>query len=103
MPSWFQPRRQAWRDPASLTPAAAHRSIMPNQIDAFAAALGAIVGPSHVLTGVADTARYTADWRRNFPGVARAVVRPANTFARPFMPNVLIPAAIAASSTSRSE
>ncbi len=65
--------------PASLTPAAAHRSIMPNQIDAFAAALGAIVGPSHVLTGVADTARYTADWRRNFPGVARAVVRPANT------------------------
>ena len=52
---------------------------MPNQIDAFAAALGAIVGPSHVLTHAADTARYTADWRRNFPGAARAVARPADT------------------------
>ena len=54
-------------------------SIMPNQIDALATALRAIVGPGHVLTADADTARYTADWRRNFPGVARAVVRPANT------------------------
>lgn len=52
---------------------------MPNQIDAFAAALGAIVGPSHVLTQAADMARYTADWRRNFPGTARAVARPADT------------------------
>nr|WP_315845805.1 FAD-binding oxidoreductase [uncultured Achromobacter sp.] len=52
---------------------------MPNQIDALATALRAIVGPGHVLTADADTARYTADWRRNFPGVARAVVRPANT------------------------
>ncbi|CAB3654156.1 FAD-binding oxidoreductase [Achromobacter pestifer] len=52
---------------------------MPNQIDAFATALGAIVGPNYVLAGATDTARYTADWRRNFPGAARAVVRPANT------------------------
>lgn len=65
--------------PQGLTPLAAHRSIMPNQIDAIAEALGAIVGPAQVLTGTADTARYTADWRRNFPGAARAVVRPANT------------------------
>ncbi|WP_447920276.1 FAD-binding oxidoreductase [Achromobacter aegrifaciens] len=52
---------------------------MPNQIDAFATALGAIVGPAYVLTQAADTARYVADWRRNFPGAARAVVRPAST------------------------
>lgn len=52
---------------------------MPNQTDAFATALSAIVGPGYVLTGAADTARYAADWRRNFPGAARAVVRPANT------------------------
>lgn len=52
---------------------------MPNQIDAFSTALGAIVGPAYVLTQAADTARYVADWRRNFPGAARAVVRPAST------------------------
>lgn len=52
---------------------------MPNQIDAIATALGAIVGRSYVLTGAADTARYTAEWRGNFPGAARAVVRPAST------------------------
>ncbi|MGV2895522.1 FAD-binding oxidoreductase [Achromobacter sp. AGC78] len=52
---------------------------MPNQSDAFATALGAIVGPAQVLTAAADTARYTSDWRRNFPGAARAVVRPATT------------------------
>lgn len=62
-----------------MTPGHADRSIMPNQIDALATALRAIVGPGHVLTADADTARYTTDWRRNFPGVARAVVRPANT------------------------
>lgn len=52
---------------------------MPNQIDALTTALAAIVGASHVLTGPTDTARYTSDWRRNFPGAARAVVRPAST------------------------
>lgn len=57
----------------------ANRSIMPNHIDAFAAALATIVGPAHVLTVPGDTARYTSDWRRNFPGSARAVVRPAST------------------------
>lgn len=62
-----------------FAPGLAIHRIMPNQIDAFLAALAAIVGGDHVLTGSADTARYAADWRRNFPGAARAVARPANT------------------------
>ncbi|CAB5516667.1 putative FAD-linked oxidoreductase [Achromobacter anxifer] len=52
---------------------------MPNQVDALFPALGAIVGPAHVLTQAPDTARYVTDWRRNFPGAARAVVRPGST------------------------
>lgn len=47
--------------------------------DPLVADLIAIVGATHVLTDAADTARYVSDWRRNFPGAARAVVRPANT------------------------
>ena len=47
--------------------------------DPLVADLVAIVGATHVLTDTADTARYVSDWRRNFPGAARAVVRPANT------------------------
>jgi FAD/FMN-containing dehydrogenase len=41
--------------------------------------LAAIVGAPHVLTGPQDTAAYVAEWRRTFPGVARAVVRPRTT------------------------
>jgi FAD/FMN-containing dehydrogenase len=47
--------------------------------DPLVADLVAIVGAAHVLTDAADTARYVCDWRRTFPGIARAVIRPANT------------------------
>ena len=47
--------------------------------DAFLEVLAGIAGRSNVLTSDADMARYTADWRRNFPGAARAVVRPGST------------------------
>jgi FAD/FMN-containing dehydrogenase len=43
------------------------------------AALAAVVGDAHVLTAPDDTAPYVADWRGHYPGIARAVVRPANT------------------------
>jgi FAD/FMN-containing dehydrogenase len=52
---------------------------MSNAPDPLVAELVAIVGASHVLTDDAATARYVGDWRRNFPGAARAVVRPAST------------------------
>lgn len=52
---------------------------MSNAPDPLVAELIAIVGASHVLTDDAATARYVGDWRRNFPGAARAVVRPAST------------------------
>ncbi len=52
---------------------------MPNLPDPLVDELIAIVGSSHVLTDDMDTARYVGDWRRNFPGAARAVVRPATT------------------------
>ncbi|MEF7613553.1 FAD-binding oxidoreductase [Aquincola sp. MAHUQ-54] len=42
-------------------------------------ALASLVGPAYVLTDPAATARYTTDWRRNFPGAALAVVRPGST------------------------
>ncbi|WP_454739113.1 FAD-binding oxidoreductase [Cupriavidus necator] len=45
----------------------------------FLATLAGIVGEIHVLTDDADTARYVADWRRTYPGAARAVVRPGST------------------------
>lgn len=47
--------------------------------DPLVAELASIVGATHVLTDDVSTARYVADWRRNFPGSARAVVRPAST------------------------
>ena len=52
---------------------AAHRA------DALAETLAAIVGSAHVLTAASDMARYEAEWRRTYPGRARAVVRPATT------------------------
>lgn len=47
--------------------------------DSFLQRLGEIVGPANVLTASEDVARYVSDWRRTYPGAARAVVRPANT------------------------
>ena len=47
--------------------------------DALAQTLSGIVGAAHVLTAAADMARYEAEWRRTYPGSARAVVRPAST------------------------
>jgi len=41
--------------------------------------LAACVGRAQVLTDAADMARYEAEWRRSYPGAARAVVRPAST------------------------
>ncbi|XAH23555.1 FAD-binding oxidoreductase [Xylophilus sp. GW821-FHT01B05] len=41
--------------------------------------LAACVGRAHVLTDAADMARYETEWRRSYPGAARAVVRPAST------------------------
>jgi FAD/FMN-containing dehydrogenase len=45
--------------------------------DALVETLASIVGTAHVLTAAADMARYEAEWRRAYPGAARAVVRPA--------------------------
>ena len=47
--------------------------------DPLLATLAAIVGEAHVLVRAEDVARHVADWRGNFPGAARAVVRPADT------------------------
>ncbi|MCJ0763998.1 FAD-binding oxidoreductase [Variovorax terrae] len=47
--------------------------------EAFLAMLAGIVGASQVLTREEDVARHVSDWRRRYPGRARAVVRPANT------------------------
>ncbi|NDZ15747.1 hydroxyacid dehydrogenase [Variovorax sp. WS11] len=47
--------------------------------DAFLSLLADIVGPAHLLTRDDEVARYVADWRRCYPGAARAVVRPAGT------------------------
>ncbi|MFO1323823.1 MAG: FAD-binding oxidoreductase [Burkholderiales bacterium] len=41
--------------------------------------LAGVVGAAHVLTAAADVAPYVADWRGNYRGSARAVVRPAST------------------------
>ena len=46
--------------------------------DAFLDALRGAVGEAAVLVG-ADTQPYARDWRGQYPGVARAVVRPATT------------------------
>ncbi|SDE51905.1 FAD/FMN-containing dehydrogenase [Variovorax sp. CF079] len=47
--------------------------------DTLAETLSGIVGAAHVLTAATDMARYEAEWRRTYPGAARAVVRPAST------------------------
>jgi FAD/FMN-containing dehydrogenase len=47
--------------------------------DKFIAALGGIVGERNVLTAEADTAPFRTDWRKQYRGPARAVVRPAAT------------------------
>ncbi len=52
---------------------------MSKPADPFVEELRAITGAAYVLTDDADTARYVSDWRRNYPGAARAVVRPAST------------------------
>lgn len=52
---------------------------MSNLPDPLVDELSTIVGAAYVLTDDASTARYVGDWRRNFPGAARAVVRPAST------------------------
>jgi FAD/FMN-containing dehydrogenase len=52
---------------------------MSNPPDPLVAELIAIVGATYVLTDDATTARYVGDWRRKYPGAARAVVRPAST------------------------
>ena len=41
--------------------------------------LESAVGAAHVLTEPSDMARYEVEWRRTYPGAARAVVRPAST------------------------
>ena len=48
-------------------------------VEALLQALRAIVGPAHVLTQPEDCQAYASDWRRQYPGRALAVVRPANT------------------------
>ncbi|MDP2004318.1 MAG: FAD-binding oxidoreductase [Rubrivivax sp.] len=52
-------------------------SVRPH--DALLARLAEIVGAAHVLVESSDVARYVTEWRRTYPGAARAVVRPANT------------------------
>src|SRR5580693_3069787 len=48
-------------------------------MDALLAELTAIAGPDHVLTDPDLVAGYATDWTRRFSGVARGVVRPADT------------------------
>src|SRR5580692_8304258 len=48
-------------------------------MDSLLAELTAIAGPEHVLTDPDLVAGYTTDWTRRFSGVARGVVRPADT------------------------
>jgi FAD/FMN-containing dehydrogenase len=45
----------------------------------FLAALARVAGAANVLTGEADTAAYTTDWRKQFHGSALCVVRPASS------------------------
>jgi FAD/FMN-containing dehydrogenase len=52
---------------------------MADHPSSLLAALATVVGDAHVLTAPADTAPYVADWRGHYPGIARAVVRPAST------------------------
>ena len=52
---------------------------MTSPNDTLVDALAAIVGRAQVLTDESDKARYEHEWRRAFPGRARAVVRPAST------------------------
>ncbi|OZI60830.1 FAD-binding oxidoreductase [Bordetella genomosp. 11] len=52
---------------------------MDHHSPSLLAALAAVVGDAHVLTGAQDTAPYVAEWRGHYPGIARAVVRPAST------------------------
>ncbi|WP_321894931.1 FAD-binding oxidoreductase [Paraburkholderia heleia] len=47
--------------------------------DSFLDALQQIVGPQGFVADAADRERFERDWRGNFPGAARAVVRPAST------------------------
>jgi FAD/FMN-containing dehydrogenase len=47
--------------------------------DKLISALNRIVGERYVLTSETDTAPYRTDWRKQFRGPARAVVRPAST------------------------
>lgn len=54
-------------------------SAAPGRDEDFLTVLAGIVGPAHVLTEAADTARYVTEWRGVYPGAARAVVRPAST------------------------
>jgi FAD/FMN-containing dehydrogenase len=44
----------------------------------FLQAASDVVGPTHVLTEVADTAPYAVDWTRRWQGSAAAVVRPGS-------------------------
>src|SRR5271165_5639631 len=48
-------------------------------MDAILGQLRAIVGPSGLLTGAADTAPFATDWRHLYEGRTPAVVRPAST------------------------
>jgi len=43
---------------------------------------GDIVGAANVLTDPNDTRAYFTDWRRQYSGIAEAVVRPASTAER---------------------
>ena len=47
--------------------------------DPLLEALRALVGEANVLVAEADTAPYVRDWRGQYPGRARAVVRPGST------------------------
>ncbi|HZZ93314.1 MAG TPA: FAD-binding oxidoreductase [Usitatibacter sp.] len=47
--------------------------------DPLVEALRTIAGPANVLVSASDTAAYVRDWRGQYPGQARAVVRPATT------------------------
>ena len=53
--------------------------LIPNASQEFVARLHGIVGDAGLISAAADMAPYLRDWRGNYSGAARCVVRPAST------------------------
>ena len=66
--------------PANALPDSAPAGVPAlGNIERLLASITAIVGPTGILTGPADTAAYVEDWRKLYRGRTPAVVRPSDT------------------------